>query len=73
MFKKAEKGGRKMAVDSNTKYFLLAGFILALYMKADSQLFIAYGVFVSGTGFAFMWGNSQEHKSDAVKNPQKPA
>lgn len=69
---KTEKGGRKMAVDRTTKLFLLAGFMLAVWMKADNQLFIAYVVAISGTSFGFMWGNAQEHKADAAAKPEGP-
>lgn len=61
------KGNRKKQVNRETQLALLLGFGLAVWMKADSQLFIALGLFLVGAGASFMWGNVQEHRAEILK------
>lgn len=65
-FPKAEKGARKLTHAREQGLLLLCGFSLAVWMKADGQLFLAYVAGLTGLSGAFIYGNVKEHQSDSV-------
>ena len=65
---KPDKGNRKVSVNFTTQIFLLVGFALAAWMKSDFNLYLAYAITISGSNFAFMWGNSKSKEN--LINPQ---
>lgn len=64
---KPEKGQRKFSATREAQLMLLLAFIVAAWMKAPVELFVALVVGIGGNAFSFMWGNSKEH---AVAKPQ---
>jgi hypothetical protein len=60
-------GNRKVKVSFVTMVFLLAGFAIAAWMKADFQLYLCYAGGVTGANLGFMWGNSKEHLAGTKK------
>jgi len=74
---KIEKGDRKLAVNKNSAWFLLAGLLITLIavgyfkMAADTcvQYYLIYAGALVGKDSAFMWGNAKEHTADKSKTP----
>lgn len=66
------KGERKVKVSTLNLLLMFAGFGLAAWMKAPTELFVAYVVGLNGTAFSFMWGNAQTHKAYASNGKSEP-
>jgi hypothetical protein len=71
---KKPHGARKVKHAREQGLLLFAGFALAVWMKADGQLFLAYVAGLTGLSGAFIYGNVKEHQSSAGPQPAiKPA
>lgn len=57
-------GTRKVGVSRETLVSLLLGMMFCAWMKADVQLYFAFGAFVVGRDFSFMWANTKEHAAN---------
>jgi len=59
-------GSRKTEVTREMALLLLAGFIIAVWMRAPTEIYVSYVLGLSAKAGAFMWGNAQEHRSKKV-------
>ncbi len=64
---KVVRGQRKLKEVYFIGALLFAGFCVACYFKIDSSLYSTFVAGLAAKGFAFMWGNSNEHKYDFQK------
>lgn len=58
-----QHGNRKSTANRESHLILMLGFVVAAWMHAPTELFVAFVVGIGGTSASFMWGNAQEHKA----------
>lgn len=69
MFRRADKGSRKLMANRESRIILLAGLCIAAWMKLPADIWVAFVVGVAGVDLSFMWGNSKEHAAQAQAPP----
>lgn len=69
MSKPTERGQRKIKHTREQTLVLLLGFCVATWMKAPTELFVAFGVCLTGLSGAFILGNVKVHQANAEAAP----
>ena len=67
--KPTPQGQRKVKHAREQGFILFLGFAVAVWMKAPTELFVAFVVGLTGISGAFVYGNTKVHQAQTSEKP----